>query len=96
MGYKGVIKRVDQPTDWVNSLVTADKANTGKLPVCLNPRDLNKAIKWEHFQLPTMEEIASRLSGATVFSKLDANSGYWHILLDEASQLLTLKACLNR
>lgn len=26
MGYKGVIKRVDQPTDWVNSLVTADKA----------------------------------------------------------------------
>lgn len=27
MGYKGVIKRVDQPTDWVNSLVTADKAN---------------------------------------------------------------------
>lgn len=61
MGYKGVIKRVDQPTDWVNSLVTADKASTGKLPVCLNPRDLNKAIKREHFQLPTMEEIASRL-----------------------------------
>ena len=70
-----VIKKVDQPTDWVNSLVIAEKSKTGKLRICLDPRDLNKAIKREHFQLPTIEDITTRLSGATVFSKLDANNG---------------------
>ena len=49
--------------------------------------DLNKATKREHFQLPTNWNIATRLSGATVFSKLDAISGYKQIPLDEASQL---------
>ena len=44
-----VIKKVDQPTDWVNSLVIAEKSKTGKLRICLDPRDLNKAIKREHF-----------------------------------------------
>lgn len=68
MESKGVIKKIDQPTDWVNSLVIAEKVKTEKLRLCLDPRDLNKAIKREHFQLPTIEEITSRLSGATVFS----------------------------
>ena len=89
MEEKGVIKKVDQPTDWVNSLVIAEKPKTGKLRICLDPRDLNKAIKREHFQLPTIEDITTRLAGAKVFSKLDANSGYWQIILDESSQLLT-------
>ena len=84
-----MIKKVDQPTDWVNSLVIAEKSKTGKLRICLDPRDLNKAIKREHFQLPTIEVITTRLSSATVFNKLDPNNGYWQIPLDEASQLLT-------
>ena len=38
--------------------------------------------------MPTIEEI-TRVAGATVFSKLDANHGYWQVPLDEESQLLT-------
>ena len=86
---QGVIRKVDSPTDWVNSIVIVEKPNTGKLRICLDPKHLNQAIKREHFQLPTVEEIASRLSGASVFSKLDATHGYWQIPLDEPSQLLT-------
>ena len=86
---KEVIKKVDQPTDWVNSFVIAEKSKTGKFRICLDPRDSNKAIKREHFQLPSIDDITTRLSGATVFSKLDANNGYCQIPLDEASQLLT-------
>lgn len=33
MESKGVNKKVDQPTDWVNSLVITEKAKTGKLCV---------------------------------------------------------------
>jgi hypothetical protein len=89
MEEKGVIKKVDRPTDWVNSLVIAEKPKTGKLRICLDPRDLSKALKREHFQLPTIEDITTRLAGAKVFSKLNANSGYWQITVDESSQLLT-------
>jgi hypothetical protein len=49
MEEKGVIKKADQPTDWVSSLVIAEKPKTGKFRICLDPRDLNKAIKREHF-----------------------------------------------
>ncbi|CAC5421277.1 unnamed protein product [Mytilus coruscus] len=42
---KEVIRKVDEPTDWVNSLVVVEKPKTGKLRICLDPRNLNKAIK---------------------------------------------------
>eukprot|EP00731_Ephydatia_muelleri_P013210 Em0007g520a len=77
-----VIRKIEQPTEWVNSLVVVEKHKTKKLRLCLDPRPLNKAIQREHFQLPTLEDIATRLSGATVFSTLDANHGYWQIPLD--------------
>ncbi len=43
----------------------------------------------KHYQLPTMEDVSSRLSGAQVFSILDVKQGFWHIKLDEASSMLT-------
>ncbi len=70
-----VIKRIDEPTDWVSSLVIVLKKN-GSLRICLDPRDLNRAIKREHFKLPTREEIMSQFAGAKWFSKLDASSGF--------------------
>ena len=62
---------------------------SGGLRIYLDPRDLNKAIKREYYQLPTFEQIASRLSGAKLFTKLDTNKGYWQIPLDEESIRLT-------
>ena len=55
----------------------------------IDPRPLNKAIKREHYHLPTTEEITTRLSGAKYFSTLDACSGFWQIPLDEESSMLT-------
>ena len=66
-----VIEKVDEPTDWVNSLVLVEKKN-GKLRICIDPRDLNRAIRREHFKLPTRDEIMAQLSNAKYFSKLDA------------------------
>ncbi|KAI8490629.1 hypothetical protein Bbelb_318970 [Branchiostoma belcheri] len=85
---KGVISQVTQPTDWVNSIVVKEKPN-GKLRVCLDPRDLNNALKRDHYPTPTLEEITPSLAGAKIFSKLDASNGYWNIKIDEESSLLT-------
>ena len=73
MEANGIIKKVDSPTAWVNSMVVNEN-RSGKLRICIDPRDLNKAILREHYQLPTQQEITSRLTGAKYFSKLDATS----------------------
>ena len=85
---RGVIPKVKERTNWVNSLAIVEKPD-GSLRICLDPRHLNKAIKREHFQLPTIEDITTRMANAKWFAKLDANRGYWQILLNEESQLLT-------
>ena len=84
-----VIAKVNQPTKWVNSMVAAEKKNSNRLRICIDPQNLNAAIQREHYQLPTIEEITSRLAGTKYFSKVDANSGYWQIPLDEESSYLT-------
>ena len=81
MEKNGVIARVDRPTDWVNSLVIAEKKD-GNLRLCLDPHDLNKVIKRELYKIPTAEEIASKLPGKSVFSILDEKDGFWQIPLD--------------
>jgi len=84
----GAIEKVDQPTEWVNSIVIVEKPD-GNLRICLDPKDLNRAVQREHFQLPTAAEITSKLTGAKVFSKLDAKDGFWHVKLHHPSSLLT-------
>ena len=50
----GIIQKVDEPIDWVSSLAFAWKPN-GKLHVCLDPRDLNRALKHDHHRTLTIE-----------------------------------------
>ena len=91
-----VIERVREPTDWVNAMVTVVKKN-GQLRICLDPRDLNKSVKREHYPMKTVEEIAARMPNAKYFSVLDASSGFWQIKLDpESSKLCTFNTPSGR
>ena len=71
-----VIEKVQEATEWVNSMVVIRKPN-GKLRICIDPRDLNKVVKREHYPMRTIEEIATRMPNAKFFTVLDASSGYW-------------------
>ena len=84
----GVITHVDQPTDWVSSITYVQKAN-GELCLCLDLCDLNRAICHDHHKMPTVEEVAHEFANLHYFTKLDACHGYWSIVLDEESSLLT-------
>lgn len=75
MEREGVVRRQQEPTPWVNSVVTVTKAN-GKVGSFIDPRDLNKAILREYFPIKTTEDVISEIGEATVFTKLDATSGF--------------------
>lgn len=71
-----IIVKVTEPTEWVNALVVVEKPKSQKLRVCLDPRDLNKAIQRPHYPLPTLEEVTTKLTGARYFSVLVRLLGY--------------------
>eukprot|EP00731_Ephydatia_muelleri_P016289 Em0009g713a len=78
---EGGISQVDIPTPWCAGMVVAPKKN-GSIRICV---DFNREVH----PLPTVDENLAQLSGAKMFSKLDANSGFWQIPLSENSKLLT-------
>ena len=82
-----IIAKVDKPTDWVNSLVIVEKKD-GSLRLCLDPKDLNKVIKREHFQIPTFEDVVSRLGEKKYFTVLDQKDSYWQVPLSEESSYM--------
>ena len=89
MVWQRIITKQTEPTPWVSSLMYPKKAN-GKLRICLDPKDLNKAIICENHKAPTLEEIAHILMGATKFSKVDGNKAFFGMHLTEEALLLTM------
>ena len=82
---QGIIVPVEEPMDWVSSLAYSWKTN-GKLRVCLDQKDVNKAIRRDHYKI---EEITHQLAGSKKFTKVDGTLSYLCIVLDYASSLLT-------
>ena len=73
---QGIIVKQMEPTSWVSLLMYPKKPNS-KLRICLDPKDLNKAIIQEHHKVPTLKEIAHILTRATKFSKVDGNKAFF-------------------
>ena len=54
---EGVIKPVTDATYWVSSMVVMQKPN-GQIRLCLDPKDLNVAIRREYYPMPTIKKSA--------------------------------------
>ena len=83
-----IIESVTEPTDWCARMVPVPK-RSGDVRICVDLKLLNRAVRREHFPLPTLEDIAPELAGSTLFSSLDAASGFWQVPLNKASRKLT-------
>ncbi len=83
----GVIAKVSVPTPWCAGMVPIPK-ESGSIRICVDLKALNENVLRETHPLPNVDDLA-QLSGATCFSKLDANSGFWEIPLASESRLLT-------
>ena len=92
----GVITKVEEPIPQVSQLVVVTKKNGG-VRVCIDSRELNKALLREHYTLPILEDTLHELGQSGLFTKADLSSGYWHVQLDrESSMLTTFQTCYGR
>ena len=97
----GVIRSVSIPTKWCTGMVVVPKPD-GRIRICVDLTKLNRSVQRERHPIPSVDHTLAQLGGAKIFSKLDANSGFWQVHLQEDSALLTTfitpfgRFCFNR
>lgn len=84
----GVIIPVKEASEWCAPIVVVPKPS-GDIRLCVDLTELNKSIIRERHPIPPVEYTLAQMNNAKVFSKLDANAGYWQIPLAEKSRILT-------
>nr|XP_054760411.1 uncharacterized protein K02A2.6-like [Lytechinus pictus] len=83
----GVIEKIDA-SEWVSPIIVSTK-KSGEIRLCVDLREVNKAIVVDRFPLPDIAESFCELEGSSVFSKLDLASAYHQLELAEESRDLT-------
>ena len=74
-----IIFKVDEPAECCAGMVVVPKANESSNHICVDLARLNESILGEFHPLPCVDQTLAQLSRAKVFSKLDANSGFWQL-----------------
>ena len=86
----GVIRESSSP--WASPLVYVRKKDGGTRP-CVDYRKLNQLTTVDAYPLPNMNDCLDALGGATLFSCLDLQSGYWQIENEEKDKEKTAFVC---
>ena len=73
---QGIIEESSSP--WMAPAMFVRK-KTGDLCLCVDYRELNKKTVKDAYPLPLPDEVQDRLAGATIFTTLDLQCGYWQM-----------------
>ena len=83
------IEDIHRSTSPWASTVVLDQKKDGGLRFCIDLRKLNNKTNQDVQSLPRIGDSSDCLDGATNFTSLDLQSGYWQVELTEASRPLT-------
>ena len=73
--------------EWAAPIVPVLKTDKKSIRICGDFKaTVNQAAKLEHYPIPKVEDLFSKLAGGKRFSKLDLSQAYQQILLDEDSR----------
>ena len=73
---QGIIEESCSP--WMAPAVFVPK-KSGEIRLCIDYRELNKRTVKDAYPLPLVDEVQDRLSGCSIFTTLDLQSGYWQL-----------------
>jgi hypothetical protein len=59
--------------DWVSNIIPVEKKNTGKIRICADFRNLNRATLKDEYPMPVADLLVGSASGNMVISFLDDN-----------------------
>jgi hypothetical protein len=62
--------------EWVSNIVPVEKKESGKLRVCIDFRNLNRATPKDEYPMPIADTLINNASGNKIISFLDGNAGY--------------------
>ena len=72
----GIVRRFDSP--WANPLHMVPKSDGSWRP-CGDYGRLNLVTTPDRYPVPNVQDLASQLTGCTIFSKLDLTKGYYQV-----------------
>lgn len=72
----------DSESPWGAPVILVPKKD-GSTRMCSNYRQLNAVIVKNKYPLPRIDDLFDQLSRASVFSKIDLRSGYYHVRVRE-------------
>ena len=82
----GAIQKSTSP--WASPVVLVHKKD-GRLWFCIDLRKLNNRTIKDAQSLPRIEDSLNCLNGATIFTSLDLQLGYWQVEMTDDSKPLT-------
>jgi hypothetical protein len=80
-------------TEWVSNVVPVEKKESGKLRVCIDFRNLNRATPKDEYPMPIADTLINNASGNRIISFLDGNAGYNQIFMAEEDASKTAVIC---
>jgi hypothetical protein len=79
--------------DWISNIVLVEKKGTGKIHVCNDFCNLNRATPKDEYPMPIADMLVNDSSSHKVISFLDGNAGYNQIFMVEEDMHKTAFRC---
>jgi hypothetical protein len=78
---------------WVSNIVPVEKKESGKLRVCIDFHNLNRATPKDEYPMPIADTLINNASGNRIISFLDGNAEYNQIFMAEEDASKTAFIC---
>ena len=79
--------------EWISNIVPVEKKDSGKIRVCIDFRNLNKATPKDEYTMSIADMLINEASGHRVICFLDGNACYNQIFMAEEDMSKTVFRC---
>jgi hypothetical protein len=79
--------------NWVSNIILVEKKIMGKIRICVDFRNLNRATPKDEYPMPIADLLIDSAAGNKVISFLDGNAGYNQIFMVKEDVSQTVFCC---